>query len=287
MIGPLIRDRAAAGAPTRRKASSRGAVRVAPPVQRRPWKLKLQLPVINGLWARVQQVLWPLLLVATGYALYDLGQRLLPMADRPIALVSVQGELQYIDREAIQAVVQPYLSASFFALDVHALRADLAAMPWVADSTVQRVWPDQLVVHLEEQLPIARWGETALLNSAGRTFAPEDLSGFVHLPQLNGPERARSRVLQQYQQFNRQLRSQGFGIAELELRDRGSWFLTTREGIEISLGRERLNDKLERFLTVDQRLLSERRDQIARVDLRYSNAMAVAWRSPTSTSAGE
>ncbi len=287
MIGPLIRDRAAAGASTRRKTSSRGAVRVAPPVQRRQWMQSWRLPAFSGLWARVQQVLWPLLLVGVGYALYDLSERLLPMADRPIALVSVQGELQYIDREAIQAVVQPYLSASFFGLDVHALRAELAAMPWVADSTVQRVWPDQLVVHLEEQLPIARWGEGTLLNSAGRTFAPDDLSGFVHLPQLNGPERAKARVLQQYQVFNRQLRSQGFGIAALELRERGSWFLTTREGIEISLGREQLDDKLDRFLTVDQRLLSERRDQIARVDLRYSNAMAVAWRTPTSTTAGE
>ncbi|SDU22156.1 cell division protein FtsQ/DivIB [Halopseudomonas salegens] len=287
MFGPLIRDRAAAGASTRRKASSRGAVRVAPPVQRQPRLPRWRLPAFSGLGAKLQQVVWPLLLVGLGVGLFELGQRLLPLADRPIALVSVQGELQYIDQTSIQAVVQPYLTASFFGLDVHALRTDLAAMPWVADSTVQRVWPDQLVVHLEEQLPIARWGEGALLNSAGRTFAPDDLSGFIHLPQLNGPERSRERVLQQYQQFNRQLRDQGFGIAELELRERGSWFLTTREGIVISLGRERLNDKLERFLTVDQRLLSERRDQIARVDLRYSNAMAVAWRSPTSTTAGE
>ena len=285
MLSMLIRDRNTT--PARRKSPGRGAVRVAPRPQRRNWLRLPALPSLAGVRQRSQQVLWPFLLVALVAGLYVLGQRLLPMADRPITLVSVQGDLQYIDRPAIRAVIEPYLNARFLELDVHALRAELAAMPWVAGSSVQRIWPDQLVVHLDEQLPVARWGGGALLNSDGRVFVPDDLAGFVHLPLLNGPEHSRELVLQRYQQFNRQLRSRGYAIAELTLQERGSWFLTTSDGIAISLGRNQLNDKLERFLTVDRRLLSERRDQIARIDLRYSNAMALAWRSPASIGTGE
>ena len=72
------------------------------------------------------------------------------------------------------------------------------------------------------------------------------------------------------------------------MRDRGSWFLTTQDGIEVLLGRDDVVDKMQRFLTVDQLMLSERREQIARVDLRYSNGMAVAWReAPVAVQSGE
>src|SRR5690606_8463149 len=100
------------------------------------------------------------------------------------------------------------------------------------------------------------------------------------LPLLNGPERAKKRVMQNYQQFNRLLRPHGHEVARLEMRDRGSWFLTTRGGIEMLLGRVDVLDKMQRFLTIDRLMLAERRERIAREDLRYSNGLAVAWREP-------
>ncbi len=280
MLGLMIRDPRAGKPATRRQASGRGAVRVTPPAPRSRPRLSFSLPAMNGLGMRLQQVLWPLLLVALGMGLYELGSRLWPLADRPIALISVQGELQYIDHDAVQGVIQPYLQDSFLSINLRGLQSDLAAMPWVAKASVQRVWPDQLVIHLDEQLPVARWGSNALLNNEGRAFEPDEIARFADLPQLNGPQRAKQRVMQQYQQFNRLLRPYGHGVAQLELRDRGSWFLTTQDGIQILLGRDNVVEKMQRFLTIDQLVLSERREQIARVDLRYSNSMAVAWRTP-------
>jgi cell division protein FtsQ len=86
--------------------------------------------------------------------------------------------------------------------------------------------------------------------------------------------------MRHYQQFSSLLRPQGMVVSKLELRDRGSWFLTTEDGIEVLLGRDNLVDKMQRFMTVEQMLLQDRRELIARVDLRYSNGMAVAWREP-------
>lgn len=280
MLGAMIRDPRAGKPATRRPATGRGAVRVAQPSPRTWPRLSLSWPSLNGFMLRLKQLLWPLLLLALGIGLYELGNRLWPLADRPIDLVSVRGDLQYIDPTAVQAVIQPYLNESFLGIDLGSMRNDLAAMPWVAGVSVTRVWPDQLIVHLDEQLPIARWGDSALLNNEGRDFQPEDISRFVDLPQLDGPQRAKRRVMEYYQQFNRLLRPYGMGVAELELRDRGSWFLTTQDGIQILLGRDNLVDKMQRFLTIDQHMLADYREQIARVDLRYSNAMAVAWREP-------
>lgn len=280
MFGAMIRDPRAGKTTNRRSASGRGAVRVSQPAPRTWPSLSLRWLALDGVLTRAQQLLWPVLLLALGVGLYELGSRLWPLADRPIDLVSVQGELQYIDPASVQAVIQPYLSESFLGIDLSAMRTDLAAMPWVAGVSVTRVWPDRLIVHLNEQMPVARWGDSALLNNEGRAFSPDDISSFAGLPQLSGPQRAQRRVMQYYQQFNRLLRPYGLGVAELELRERGSWFLTTHDGIQVLLGRDKLVDKMQRFLTIDQHMLSEYRQQIARVDLRYSNAMAVAWREP-------
>ena len=279
MLGQMIRDSRTAPA-ARRKTSSRGAVRVTPPAPRPSVRSRLGKPSFDGLGRRLQSLLWPLLLVALGMGLYELGSRLMPLADRPVSLITVDGELLYIDREAVQQVIQPYLHESFLGIDLNGLHTDLLAMPWVADASVKRVWPDKLVIDLDEQLPIARWGDEALLNNEGKAFTPDDISRFAQLPQLDGPERARRRVVRQYQQFSSLLRPQGMVVSKLELRDRGSWFLTTEDGIEVLLGRDNLVDKMQRFMTIEQRLLQDRREMIARVDLRYSNGMAVAWREP-------
>lgn len=284
MLGLMIRDQHSGRTAGRRNAPSRGAVRVTPPAPR-SWPT-FSLASVQAAGARLQHLLWPLLLVVLGMGLYELSTRLQPLANRPISLISVEGDLHYIDRDSVQKTMAPYLNQSLLSLDLEALRSDLAAMPWVANAAVTRIWPDQLVITLDEHLPVARWGETQLLNSAGRAFSPELGNRFDGLPQLNGPERAKRRVMQTYQQFNRQLRPYGHGVARLEMRDRGSWFLTTREGIEILLGRDDVVDKMQRFLTIDRLMLSERRELIARIDLRYSNGMAVAWREPATVSTG-
>ena len=76
------------------------------------------------------------------------------------------------------------------------------------------------------------------------------------------------------------LRPMGFTVARLELRERGSWFLSTGQGIEVLLGRDHLVEKIRRFGAIYSKALKDQKDNIARVDLRYANGLAVAWREP-------
>ena len=282
-MGLMIRDQRT-GRAGRRSTPVRGAVRVTPPAPR-SWP-RLSLPSWQGTGQRLKQWLWPLLLVMLGMGLYELADRLRPLAQHPISVINVEGELQYIDRASVQRTIAPYLEQSLLGVDLDALRADLLGMPWVAGASVTRIWPDQLVIQLDEHLPVARWGDSALLNNAGRAFTPDQIEDFQGLPQLKGPDRAKRRVMQTYQQFNRLLRPYGHEVARLEMRDRGSWFLTTGSGIEMLLGRNDVVDKMQRFLTIDKLMLADRRELIARVDLRYSNGMAVAWREPATVETG-
>lgn len=270
--------------PVRGKPVQRGASRL---VAKEPINLRMSLPKARlvGFGAWIKRLAWPLLLLGLGYGTYELSLRALPYADQPIAKISVEGDLSYVNQQAVQQRIAPYASASFFSVDLLSMRRELESMPWIASAQVRRVWPDQLVVRLEEQLPIARWGDEALLNNQGEAFAPLELANYPHLPQLYGPKRAQQQVMQQYQVLSQMLRPMGFSVARLELRERGSWFLSTGQGIELLLGRDHLIEKVRRFAAIYDKALKEQQTNIARIDLRYANGLAVAWREPVAPTA--
>ena len=275
MIATLRHSQPGSGRASR-KPAQRGASRL---VQPQPLSQRLPKPSLAGL----KRFVWPVLLVGLAVGLYELGERLLPYADRPIAKVSVQGELGYVSREAVQQRIAPFVEQSFFKVDLNGMRHQLEQMPWIAHVEVRRVWPDQVMVRLDEQLPIARWGGEALLNNKGQAFSPDDLTRYEHLPHLYGPKRAQQRVMQQYQMLSQMLRPLGFSISRLELRERGSWFLTTNQGVELLLGRDQVVEKMRRFTAIYQKALEQESEKIARIDLRYANGLAVAWHEPIPT----
>ena len=46
------------------------------------------------------------------------------------------------------------------------------------------------------------------------------------------------------------------------------------------LGRDRLVEKMRRFFAIYDKTLKEQITNIARIDLRYANGLAVGWREP-------
>lgn len=258
-----------------RKPAPRGASR---PVVRVPLRERLPRPDFSLL----KRFAWPLLVVALligGVALY---QQLQPYLDRPIARIGIAGKLTFTAPEQVEQRIEPYVSTSFFRVDLEGLRNGLEELPWIAQVQVRRVWPDEVEIELNEYLPIARWGDTALLNNRGEAYPFEAIERYRQLPQLLGPERARQRMMQQYQVLSQMLRPQGFAIARLELRERGSWFATLEakqggQNIELLLGRDHVVEKVRRFLTIHDKTLRERIENIARIDLRYANGLAVTW----------
>ncbi len=256
-----------------RKPVPRGASRL---VAKEPLSARMPRPSFGFL----KVLLWPLVLGVLGGGAYYGAQYVLPYADRPIAKVSVEGDLSYISQAAVQQRISPYVSASFFTIDLAGMRQELEQMPWIAHAEVRRVWPDQVVIRLDEQLPIARWGDEALLNNQGQAFAPREVANYEHLPRLSGPQRAQQQVMQQYQILSQMIRPLGFTIASLDMSSRGAWTLGTAQGVEIMLGRDHAVEQIRRFVTIYDKALKDQITKIARIDMRYPNGLAVGWRDP-------
>ncbi len=195
--------------------------------------------------------------------------------NKPIRVVKMANELQRANEGHIRAALAAHLNAGFFALDVRAIKEQLEADPWIEKAVITRIWPDTLSVGITEELAIARWGDQHLLNQYGESFAPELQSDDFTLPLLRGPEGMERKVMEQYQVFSQMLSDTGLRVREIALSDRGSWTLRMENDLQVSIGRNDVMERMERFVTFYSRHLFAQLEEIEAVDLRYSNGISI------------
>lgn len=188
----------------------------------------------------------------------------------PIAAIEVRGA-GHPDTRAGLAPALAGLSGGLFSVDLEAARRGLEGLPWVRGAMVRRVWPDTLVIELEEHVPSADWNGLAMLNSHGEAFPVKPLPG---LPRLVGPEGMEKEVASHYAEFTRVLAGHELEIATLRVDQRRAWQITLSDGVTVDLGRDRLADRLRRLVTYYP-MVAIRMNALRRIDMRYPNGFAV------------
>jgi len=199
----------------------------------------------------------------------------------PLSVVKVTGDFRFLQKQQLQAAVAPHVQGGFFTVDVVAVRSAAESLPWVYKASVQRIWPATLHLRLEEQQPIAHWGEQGFLNRFGEPFFPEQAGVTADLPWLAGPEGQELRVLENYQRIEKVLARIGVRTARLELDNRRAWHLQLASGVQLKLGRADAWKRLQRFVVAYPSVFAGRLAELQRVDLRYSNGFSVYWQQAT------
>ena len=195
----------------------------------------------------------------------------------PLSRVIVDGEMEHLRRDQLEAVVALAVWGNYFTVDIDAVRKAAASLPWVASATVRRVWPDALVIRVQERTPFARWGDAALVNGRGEIFRPSSLEGMEELPLLEGPDGQGEAVVARYRELEPAFAELGWTLRQLRLDDRGGWHLRLGEGPEIALGKESVETRLARALHV-LRVLGPDAGRLMRIDARYTSGLAVRWK---------
>lgn len=193
--------------------------------------------------------------------------------DWPIRWLEVSGELERVTAAQVRAAVADEARKGFFAVDIERARAMIEALPWVADVSVSRHWPDALGITVTEQRAVARWNDSALLGAGGEKFEVAGTAGMQGLARLYGPEGRLGEVFGTWRSMKSRLAAEGLEIARLELDPRGAWTLDLGAGHRLLLGREQIDRRLERYLAVRAQLAGPA--GIDRIDLRYPNGLAV------------
>ena len=192
----------------------------------------------------------------------------------PLREVSVRGELKHATRAQIEAVLQGRVAGNFFDVGLSEVRSGLEQLPWVRRVSVRRVWPDRLEVTLEEQVPLARLGDGALVNTFGERFAGRS---DAPLPEFVAPAGSEAEVARRYARFAQTLAPLGAEIEQVVLTPRFAWQLRLSNGLHLVLGRDAdaAQARLERFAAVFAATLGKTGRRYDYVDLRYPNGFAL------------
>jgi cell division protein FtsQ len=238
---------------------------------------RLRLPAID--WARAGSIALGAGAVATLAAVVGFA------LDRPVRLVKADGSFQRVSPLDVEQVVRTQLRGGFISANLDQLQRAIETLPWVDHARVQRRWPDGLLVQVTEQMAVARWGDSGLLNSRGELFIKDARHVPPELPRLEGPEHSEHQVAELLFQLQPRLLEAGLRTSALRLSARGAWELDLASGVVVRFGRRQLEERIERFLKVGAPVVAGRPSDIAFLDMRYSNGFAVGWRTQGSAPA--
>lgn len=198
--------------------------------------------------------------------------------------LSIEGEAQHTTDLLVRMYALPRLAGGYFTMDLKKAREAFEAVPWVRRAVVRRVWPNQLVVELEEHHPVAYWerdnGDDQLVNAQGEVF-DVNLSDVEddNLPTLRGPQGSAPLVLDMLQRLAPVFTPLGASIDKLALSERGSWRLTLDRGTVLELGRGEPGEVLQRTQrfagTVTQITSRFGHRPVEYADLRHSEGYAL------------
>lgn len=194
----------------------------------------------------------------------------------PIRTVSVEGEMHGLSREALQQVISNEIVGGILTQNLAALRRRVQALPWVERASVRRIWPDRIQVTVIEHSAIARWGENGLVTEGGIVFRPNDGRLPAGLARLGASDDALApEVVERFLEWGPRLLALGLIVDGVHRDARGDWSIELLGGTEVLLGTDDVEQRLQRLIAAYGQI--EAIGIPKRLDLRYSNGLAVRW----------
>ena len=194
-----------------------------------------------------------------------------------ITHVKIQGDFRYIDAITFESDLTRRFSGNYLDTGLASIVSEVETHPWVSKATVRRIWPDTLLIDVLEQRPVAIYNDKLYLGLSGDLFEPPE-TVTESLPRLYGLISETMDVHSHFRVFSDRL----IDISKVLSVSRGSdlgWAVTLESGIQLQMGRSDILGRLGRARAVLTKLHDEQIAVLAKVDARYSNGVALSWRS--------
>jgi cell division protein FtsQ len=193
----------------------------------------------------------------------------------PITQYELQTPLKKVQHSAVDKVVKPFLGDSFWTVDLDQLQSNIVRIDWVYKAQVKRQWPHTLLISIEEQSPVVRWGDKGLLNKYGEIFYPLRIQNYQNLIVLIGPTAHAIRMLIKLVVFQNKFNELSWQIKSLEEEADGVWQVAFIKAPTVILDEAQWQHKLNRFILAYKKVKLPIRKFATQIDLRYSNGFVV------------
>jgi cell division protein FtsQ len=221
------------------------------------------------------------------------------VANRPVFSVkrvvvdTMQHPLAHVTERQIQLALTEAVSGTVLSTDLTAIHRTVQALPWVRRATVRRIWPNRLLIRVEEHQAVAKWeGGRFLVNQHGEAFvaSASEHSGQCRLLALTGPAGSQRQVLDRARELMDWIKPLNLALTKLTLSAQYAYTAELENGLVLELGRDTLSTPVEERVRtfvksqpwLDQQLqASNGWAAVTRIDLRY--ATGYAFKSEAST----
>lgn len=195
----------------------------------------------------------------------------------PLSKIALQGELNYVSTLDVQrAFARLEHVGTFMSQDVDELQDVAESIPWVSHASIRKQWPDTVKVFLTEHRATAIWNGINLLNEVGQVFDGDIGKLEEERVKLYGPIDTSELVLQTWRDIAPKFSALNLTITSLVLNDRRAWQIILDNGIRLELGKESMDERVERFLSLYLELGSQAQ-RVSYIDLRYDTGASVGW----------
>ena len=193
-----------------------------------------------------------------------------------------QSELRRVNPLIVRGTALPRIKGNFFTANLDTVRTAFESVPWVRKATVQREWPNTLIVTVEEHQPLATWGDDGRLMSVRGDLFTANLAEAEEdgeLLRLSGPDGSEKDVAARLADFRQWFAPLKLNPVDVALSSRYAWTVKLDNGMTVELGREQnkttLKDRVARLVQIYPQLLSRLQNRIESVDMRYPNGLAL------------
>ena len=125
---------------------------------------------------------------------------------------------------------------------------------------------------------MAKWNQNAYLLDNGQIYSSQKILTHALLPGINSTQNDAPAVLELYYTFKADLATEALSIQTLNETSDREYVVVLNNGIVLNLGDKDLQQRVHRFVKTYPLELIDKASDIAYVDLRYENGMAVGWR---------
>lgn len=205
---------------------------------------------------------------------------LLQTANKPVIKIEVVNKSEHVTKDLVATEIAPWFPEGYIYIDIVAIKDKLQELVMVSEVSVEKVWPDTLKIRIEEERPVAIWNGKSMLSEKGDILplALRDLD----LPKLKGADAESKLVMQHFLLFNRWGKRHQLVLGGLQHSSAG-WKLEYKNGLQIWLDNNKAMNGLQQLEhVINQFQLS----QISRIDMRYEQGFAVAWKSLSNQAQG-
>ena len=215
----------------------------------------------------------PLSIVVTlACLLISVGMLLMQLVNKDITQLQINPALAHVSEKQIRQDLSGVFPGGFISLSVEEVAARLNKLPMVAQVEAEKVWPNTLKLTVIEEQPVAVWNHKNMLSQMGEIL-PLALAQ-LQLPQLKGRDGDSRLVMQHFQLFNHWGKRHKLSLLALNSTASG-WQLIYGNDFQIWLDSSQAMQGLQQLEDVLHQFDIQR---IRRIDMRYEQGFAVAWK---------